>query len=210
LIFLSAKVLCFTSRYDPSSIDSSNQGANASVNTLTTIIGRSQCTFHEDLRTFASFREQMPRETNSKTLEYCTLIFYRHWPDILRKSRHVVLFLNQNMRELGDKKCFDGLPVGSQPLHDGDSSSFESHLPVYGYRPSEYSVKKCNFGFARYLPSKQKEFVPLGEIRFKIIFEKQNHLSHGNLIAQGVVSTPLTSLPVSFAGSDGIGDVLIL
>jgi hypothetical protein len=34
-------------------------------------------------------------------------------------------------------------------------------------RPSEYSVKNCDFGFARHLPSKQKEFVELGEIKFK-------------------------------------------
>jgi hypothetical protein len=81
---------------------------------------------------------------------------------------------------------------------------------VYGYRPSEYSVKKCNFRLARYLPSKQREFIPLGEIRFKITFKKQDNLSHRNLIAQGVVFTPLIWLPVSFAGSDEIGDVLIL
>jgi hypothetical protein len=28
--------------------------------------------------------------------------------------------------------------------------------------------QKCNFGFARYLPHKQREFAQLGEIRFKM------------------------------------------
>jgi hypothetical protein len=34
-------------------------------------------------------------------------------------------FLNQNVREPRAKKWFDGSPIGSQPLNDDNSSSFE-------------------------------------------------------------------------------------
>jgi hypothetical protein len=59
------------------------------------------------------------------------------------------------------------------------------------YRPSEYSVKKCNLGFARYLSGKQREFIQLGEMRFKITFKMQKYLSPRSLISNDAVSTPL-------------------
>jgi hypothetical protein len=62
------------------------------------------------------------------------------------------------------------------------------------YRPSEYSARKCNFGFARYLPRKRRGFVKLGEVRFKVIFKMQKHFLHRNMILIGVVSIPLVRL----------------
>jgi hypothetical protein len=45
----------------------------------------------------------------------------------------------------------------------GHSAKLRSIVVV----PQNILSKKCDFGFARYLPREQKEFAQLGEMRFK-------------------------------------------
>jgi hypothetical protein len=52
--------------------------------------------------------------------------------------------------------------------------------------------QKCKNRFAKYLFRELREFVQLGEMRFKIALKTQKDLSYPSTISKGVVSTPLS------------------
>jgi hypothetical protein len=47
---------------------------------------------------------------------------------------------------------------------------YSAKLVCIGIFPQNI-LSKCNFGFARYLPRKQREFIQLAEMIFKITFK---------------------------------------